>query len=58
MTGSPARSADGETFAPSQVTVLGERAMNWSPSGLATTMARGVTSASTPVTTVAARGGR
>ena len=58
MTGSPARSADGETLAPSQVTVLGERAMNWSPSGRATTIARGVTSASTPVTTVAARGGR
>ena len=58
MTGSPARSADGEAFAPSQVTVLGERARNCSPSDLETTIARGVTSASTPVTTVAALGGR
>ena len=58
MTGSPARSADGEAFAPSQVIVLGERARNCSPSDLETTIARGVTSVSTPVTTVAALGGR
>ena len=54
----PARSADDDTLAPSQVTVPGERARNCSPSDLATTIAREVTSVSTPVTTVAALGGR